>query len=146
MDLFSATPDVPPFAQKRSRVFAAFIDFILLMAGCYLIAYVTGQTINEDGKIGFHLTGGPALVAMLYGALLLPVLEGLTGQTIGKRVLGIKVLRNDYSKSGIGSSIVRHLFDIVDCFLLIGLIVAATNPNKQRVGDLVAKTYVVVKA
>ena len=57
--------------------------------------------------------------------------------------MGVKVVRKNYSDGGVGASIVRHLFDIVDSFFLVGIIVAATNPLRQRVGDLVAGTIVI---
>jgi uncharacterized RDD family membrane protein YckC len=145
MDLLNEIPTTPPLAQKRTRFFAAFIDFIILMLGCYTIAHFAGQTYNEDGQVGFNLTGLPAFIALFFAFLLLPVNEGLTGQTIGKRLFKIQVVKNDLTKISLADSIIRHLLDAVDCFLLIGLIVAGTNPNKQRIGDLVAKTLVVVK-
>ena len=76
-----------------------------------------------------------------------PVIEGLKGQTVGKMLLGIKVIKNDYAKSSISHSIIRHLFDMVDYlpfFGIVGIIVASNNDLKQRVGDLVAKTIVVI--
>ena len=145
MDLLTEIPTTPLLAQKSTRAFAALIDFIILMLGCYLIAHFSGQTYSEDGQIGFNLTGMPAFIALLFAFLLLPIIEGLTGQTLGKRIFKIQVVKNDFTKVSLGASIVRHLFDAIDCFLLIGLIVASTNPNKQRSGDLVAKTFVVVK-
>ena len=145
MDLLTEIPTSPPPAQKRTRVFAALVDFVILISGCYLIASLSGQTYHQDGTIGFNLTGVPALMALLLAVLLLPISEGLTGQTIGKRLFKIQVVRNDFTKVNLGSSIVRHLFDPVDCFLLVGLIIASSNPKKQRIGDLVAKTYVVLK-
>ena len=132
-------------AKKRTRVFAALFDFVILMAGCYLIAKWSGQTYNENGTIGFNLTGFPLLMAILFAFLLLPVNEGLTGQTVGKRICKIQVVKNDFSKVTLGMSIARHLFDMIDCFFLVGLIVASTNSNKQRIGDLVAKTFVITK-
>jgi len=44
----------------------------------------------------------------------------LTGRTIGKRIVQIKVVKEDYSD------------------------IAAATPKKQRIGDLVAKTVVVI--
>ena|SRR5215203_4209592 len=143
MDLFTDDSTTREFAQKRKRVFAALVDFVILMTGCFLIAKWSGQTYEENGTIGFNLTGLPALVALLFAFLLLPVTEGLTGRTIGKKLFGIEVVKYDFTRVSLGMSIVRHLFDPIDCFFLIGLIVASTNPNKQRIGDLVAKTYVV---
>jgi len=145
MDLLKEVSQAQPTASKRVRVFAALVDFVILMLGSYLIAKLSGQTYSEAGRIGFNLTGVPALIAFGFAFLLLPVNEGLTGQTLGKRVFNIVVVKNDYTKVNLISSIVRHLFDMVDCFFFIGLIVAASNPTKQRIGDLVAKTYVVTK-
>ena len=145
MDLLSEISTTPQLAQKHTRVFAALIDFTILILGCYIIANFSGQTYNEDGKIGFNLTGIPALIGLLFALLLLPINEGLTGQTIGKRLFKIQVVKNDFTKVTLGASIIRHLFDSIDCFFLVGLIIASTNPNKQRIGDLVAKTYVVLK-
>jgi uncharacterized RDD family membrane protein YckC len=39
----------------------------------------------------------------------------------------------------------RHLFDTIDFILLIGLVIAFTNKDRQRIGDLIAKTIVVTK-
>ncbi len=74
----------------------------------------------------------------------MPVQEGLTGRTIGKRIVKIKVLKEDLSDNSVGTSIVRHLFDVVDMFFCVGLIIAASGRKRQRVGDLVAKTIVVI--
>jgi uncharacterized RDD family membrane protein YckC len=94
---------------------------------------------------GFHLSGWPMLGFMVCWFFLIPFMEGMTGQTIGKKALGIRTIRQDGAPSTVGTSFVRHLFDGIDFFLLIGIIVAASNPKRTRIGDLVAKTYVVDK-
>ncbi len=76
---------------------------------------------------------------------LIPFSEGRTGQTLGKRALGIRVLKQNGEPANIGLSFVRHLFDGIDCFFLVGLIIASTNKERKRIGDLVAGTYVVEK-
>ena len=145
MDLLTENFSTPQLAKKRIRIFASLVDFILFMIICYIIAVLSGQTYSGGDKSGFNLTGVPAFIAWALGFILIPVNEGLTGQTIGKRLFKIQVVQSDYTKTTLGTSIVRHLFDFIDCFLLIGLIVASTNQNKQRIGDFIAKTYVVVK-
>jgi uncharacterized RDD family membrane protein YckC len=145
MDLLTGLFEEPKLARIRTRIFAALIDFVILFIIFYVIALLSGQTYSNQGGVGFHLTGFPAFIAMLLGFILIPVNEGITGQTIGKRFFKIKVVKSDFTKTTLGVSIVRHLFDGIDCFFLAGLIVAANNKHKQRVGDLVAKTYVVVK-
>jgi uncharacterized RDD family membrane protein YckC len=117
-----------------------FLGMSVLFGGGY-------KTIDNDGTTfsGYQLTGLPGLAYMFFWFLLIPLLEGLTGQTVGKKLLRIQVLRQNGDSIGVGLSFVRHLFDCVDSFCLIGLIIAATNAKKARIGDLVAGTYVVDK-
>ena len=143
MDILDGFLEGPKLAAKRYRICAAIIDIIILwLVGC-ILAFIFGQSTREDGTFGFHLTGLPALLFMVIGFALIPLQEGATGKTIGKHLLKIKVMKEDNTSVDIGSSIVRHLFDLVDCIFLVGLIIASTNAKKQRIGDLVAKTIVV---
>jgi uncharacterized RDD family membrane protein YckC len=73
------------------------------------------------------------------------LLQGLTGATVGKFVVGIRVIDHQGDLAGVGRSFLRWLLLVVDyvvCFL-IGLIsVLVTRPHR-RVGDMVASTDVV---
>ncbi|OQP61778.1 hypothetical protein A3860_31450 [Niastella vici] len=77
--------------------------------------------------------------------VIIPINEGISGQTIGKKVLKIKVVKNNLSPTNIPISLIRHIFNIVDLTLFLGLIVAAINKKKKRIGDLVAGTIVIHK-
>lgn len=70
------------------------------------------------------------------------------GQTPGKRVANIKVVKLDGSTPGVGSYLLRWLFRIIDFFLYPLIFVPAiisiiATKNGQRVGDLVAGTTVI---
>lgn len=144
---------IPKFATKTKRFFAILIDYIIYFVIFYFIGKYYGENyVTEDGVVGFRLEGFPALVCFLCWFLLIPILEGATGQTIGKMIFRIKTLKHNGTKisigKSIGKSIVRHLFDFVDClpfFGIVGLLVASNNELRQRVGDLVAKTIVLEK-
>ena len=99
------------------------------------------------GIISFALRGsavGATLVSVL-GIAYLIVLEAIQGATIGKKVLGLRVVKLDGSPIGWGESIVRNLLRIIDGFAgyLLGAIFIWTSPKKQRLGDRVAKTVVI---
>ena len=140
-DLLSNVWEAPKLAKIWTRVGAAIIDMLIIGLLGWIMAYFWGN-IARNGTFGWHLEGGPAMLFYLLLFFLIPVQEGLTGKTIGKRVAGIKVLKEDYSDCTTGNSIIRHLCDIVD-LPLVGLIVAATNAKNQRIGDLAARTVVV---
>lgn len=76
------------------------------------------------------------------------VCEGLWGRTLGKRVLGIRVIAEDGSPcSGHGAAI-RNVLRIADFFpvFLIGVGAFALGKKHQRVGDMAAGTLVVLDA
>ena len=132
--------NTPEIATKRARILAFFIDFFIIFMIGMIFGYFFGEPV--DG-IGFELHGGPALLMMLIGFFLWPISEGLWGQTLGKRVVKLKVLTDDYESIEIVAAIGRYFFGFLDCMFLSGLIVAATNDKNKRIGDLVAKTIVV---
>lgn len=140
----------PQRASKFIRWLACFIDYLIfaLLAGA--IVYFSGDRLLLKGAGEYTGLVNDVIGIVLIIIPWLVVLPGYEtfnkGQTIGKATFGIKVLKQDGSKLDIASSIVRHLFDIVD-FLpfggLAGLATATSNKKAQRIGDLVAKTMVV---
>jgi len=135
----------PKTATIGSRIGAVIVDSLILWGVDFMIAMLFGEARVSTFSYGYSLTGFPAILSMIVWFLLIPVLEGSTGQTLGKRVLGIRVIHDRSNTPTVASSIIRHLFDIVDCIFLVGLIVAVANEKRKRIGDLVAGTRVVHK-
>jgi len=69
------------------------------------------------------------------------VCEALVGTTLGKTIFALHVRRRDGSQVGLGGVFVRTLLYPID-LPLVGLIVAALTPRRQRLGDLAAGTVV----
>ena len=164
-DILSDIVQPPPIASIGKRIAAALIDGVILLVIFVVLGSFFGErntttttttttimsgtsvTTNDvTHSTGFTLTGIPALVFMLGWFFLIPFSEGQSGQTLGKRALGIRILKLNGDPANIGLSIARHLFDGIDCFFLIGLIIASTSKERRRIGDLVAGTIVVEKA
>jgi uncharacterized RDD family membrane protein YckC len=83
--------------------------------------------------------------------LILVVLQGLTGWSPGKLVTGLRVVKEDGGRPGIGKAGLRWLLWLVDGFPyvipgLTGFIVALSTPGHRRVGDMAARTFVVKRA
>jgi hypothetical protein len=87
------------------------------------------------------------LVSLAAGFVDLVVLQGIVGASVGKLIVGLRVVNAQGETCGLGRAFLRWLFLLVDGFcFLVGLIVAlATHPHR-RVGDFVAGTYVVALA
>ena len=149
MDILEDVFPEQKLAPKRWRMAAASIDLFIILSTAFVISLFFGEThglMGDSGTgyhIGFSLSGFPALTVLLIWFLLFPIMEGLTGRTIGKRLLQLKVVKENSAPMSVGTSFVRHLFDPIEMIFLMGLIVASANSKKQRIGDLVAKTLVI---
>ncbi|HEX8279259.1 MAG TPA: RDD family protein [Segetibacter sp.] len=73
----------------------------------------------------------------------------LDGQSVGKKVMGIKVISLSGERPSFSQYLNRWLFRLVDFTLsgnMIGVIMIAATEKKQRLGDLVAGTVLVKTA
>jgi uncharacterized RDD family membrane protein YckC len=128
------------------RFLAALIDFVILIAISYGIALVSGGTTST----GFQLTGLPALLSMVITLSYGIVLEGLQGATVGKMLLGIKVVKINGFPLDWSGALLRNLLRIVDGLpffipYLTGAILIGSSTKRQRLGDRVAQTVVIRK-
>jgi uncharacterized RDD family membrane protein YckC len=73
------------------------------------------------------------------------LIEGLIGQTPGKLISGIVVVKTDGSPCTISASIIRNLLMVFDALLfgIPGLLLILVTERNQRLGDLAAGTVVV---
>ncbi|MBK8721329.1 MAG: RDD family protein [Saprospiraceae bacterium] len=68
------------------------------------------------------------------------------GQSVGKRILGLKVLSIDGSLPSFNQSMLRSIFYILDYFFTggtLGLLLIGTTIRHQRLGDIAAGTTVI---
>jgi uncharacterized RDD family membrane protein YckC len=88
---------------------------------------------------------GLVVALLLVGPLNQVVLEGLTGRSIGKRAVGLRVVNGDGANPGVVRAAVRYLALVVDAAFswVPALISMSRSPTQQRLGDRLAGTYVV---
>jgi hypothetical protein len=92
--------------------------------------------------------GGGAAVAyglsVLAGVANLVVLQGITGASLGKLIMGLRVVDSQGAPCGMGRAFVRWILLIVDTICgVLGLIVAGLTHPHRRIGDMIGGTYVV---
>jgi uncharacterized RDD family membrane protein YckC len=86
-----------------------------------------------------------AFLVVLYFVVFI-VVQGRTGASPGKALLGLRVVRPDGSKPGFARSAIRAVAWVVDGITLllpVALWCAWFTPGHRRVGDFAARTFVV---
>ena len=128
------------------RAFAAGIDYtmVLGLVWAYLITF--GQPTSAGG---YEVESFGSMV-ILFGIwlVLVPLIEGIAGFTLGKGLLGLQVVNDRGRKVSLVSAFLRHSLDVVDLSSggIVGLLAVLLTPNHQRLGDLLAKTRVISDA
>ncbi|OLC56689.1 MAG: hypothetical protein AUH85_05500 [Chloroflexi bacterium 13_1_40CM_4_68_4] len=136
-----------------NRMLAAFLDIVFLgivIGGGFLVVSVILRQLNVP--LSVDVVVGAVLVVLLLLAAPFAYWVALesfwNGQTLGKRIVGIRVLRDDGSPVGFFAIATRGLLralDLVPIIFPVDIILIVASKKGQRLGDLVAGT-VVVKA
>ena len=129
-----------PIASIGDRILAYLLDSVILTA--YSIAIIA-LFINLDVEIVW-LWIMMLVAPWLFYRLSFEIF--MNGQTPGKRVMNIQVVRLDGTQPSIGNYFLRWIFGFVDFYILSGalaVVIIAINGRGQRLGDIVAGTTVV---
>jgi uncharacterized RDD family membrane protein YckC len=128
------------------RVLAIIADGLLLgvaFSAISVLARIVG--IGEADAplfVGYTWAGGFFVLAMAYYTLM----EGYRGQTVGKMLFGIRVVREDGGDvPGLKAAAIRSLLRVVDGLFgyLVGFVAVVASQKNQRLGDMAARTLVV---
>jgi uncharacterized RDD family membrane protein YckC len=139
-----------PMAGIGSRFLAIAVD-TLIQFGVGLIALiVVGFLIPNIQRSSVWLVAGLLIVVFLLMYGYFTIFEIIwNGQTPGKRIAGIRVIKDSGRPLTAAETIGRNLLRIVDQlpgFYAIGVLVALLNAKNKRIGDFIAGSIVVREA
>ncbi len=143
-------------ASVGTRAAAAMIDFLMFVIYFIIVGMVIGFTGWFEEHMGSFLFL-QLLVMKLPWIFYNPIMEYLTqGQSLGKYILGIRVVTISGERPGLREIFTRWMFkgDFVwispDIFVLawfgiglMGIVYAGTSKRNQRIGDVMANTIVI---
>jgi uncharacterized RDD family membrane protein YckC len=132
---------MPKIAKTWERLLSITIDFLIYYIIFILFIKFFGKYDSQTNSE--VVTGFPAFILFLIAIFLHPLSEAFSGQTIGKRLIGIKVVNEKFKHIKVSQAFIRFFLAFIDLIFLIGIIILATNNKRQRIGDLVAKTLVI---
>jgi uncharacterized RDD family membrane protein YckC len=150
-------PNAPPArADRITRLAAAILDGIIAVAMIYLplligggsdiiVAGLTGRATSVTSIS--PLWGLLALVGLVAWIWLTILYVARNGQTIAKKLLGIKVVRTDGSKASLGRifwlrNVVNAILSIIPFYQLVDVLLIF-GEARQCVHDKLADTIVV---
>ncbi|MFJ2636856.1 RDD family protein [Streptomyces sp. NPDC087422] len=160
-------PGMPPLAGWGARLGATLLDALMfnLVPGGLVIAGYTQMSVKladrwqdcddagipRDACPNPHVSGGSVALILIGGLLSLVAMlflcyrEGSTGQTPGKKIVGIRLLReHDGSTLGFGLAFGRRLLHVLDglpCYL--GFLWPLWDAKKQTFADKMVHTVVI---
>ena len=136
-------------ATVGKRVLAFFIDLIIKI--CYSI--IASSIVKNSGLMIKMQTLDSWSISAIWILIMSPILvySVLTetlfhGQTIGKKITKIKVIKLEGCEAGFPDYFTRWIFLIIDLYIgfgIFGLISALFSKDVQRIGDLATGTAVI---
>ncbi|MGV3623451.1 MAG: RDD family protein [Archangium sp.] len=120
-----------------------YVGFLLIM----LVAAVFGLAVGGDSAVLGLGMAAQFVVWFVVDWGYMVLLESVwSGQTVGKRVMGLRVIQDTGVRVGVTQSLLRNLVRPVDklpLFYLVGGATALMSESQQRLGDILAGTIVV---
>ena len=95
---------------------------------------------------GWFITDPLCLVFLGIIWVYLILLEGWAGATVGKWLLGLRIVGPDGHVPGLTKSLVRNVLRLVDtlpALNILGIVLIALSPERARFGDRIAGTRVI---
>ncbi len=137
-------------ASVGERLLAVLTDFLIQTAYFIVVLWVFFYYLGIGDLIhGWDYWSKAAIYILFFFPLMFYTLlqESIfEGQTFGKRLLKIKVVKIDGYQASFGDYIIRWLFRLIDVMFasgVVGLIAIVTTKQSQRLGDLAAGTSVI---
>jgi uncharacterized RDD family membrane protein YckC len=128
------------------RISAALIDLALMFGLFVVLALAIGKNSAGGGSVSLSLTEPETALYLVLVLVYYFALEATIGQTLGKLLLGLGVVRPDGSRPSVAAIALRTLLRIVDWLPLLYLVgfitIMVTGQRRQRLGDLAGKTGV----
>ena len=125
------------------RTVSTIIDYGIYLA-FYIWFLMTYGELNDEGA--YAINNDPiGLWIIIVWFIYFPIIESIKGQTLGKLILGLRVVTKNGNSISFWQAVKRHLVDMLDFFFfgIVAIIAIKNTPDHQRLGDLWAKTIVI---
>ena len=135
-----AAPSADVLGSWLQRVGAALIDVLVTS-----VPAIVANVLIATGNVNPLVTSLLGLVSLGLSIWNYLIRQGTTGQTVGKQVLGVKLVREaDGQPIGVGSCFLRAICHILDALpLYVGYLWPLWDKKRQTFADKIMSTLVV---
>jgi uncharacterized RDD family membrane protein YckC len=137
-------------ASVGERMLASLLDLVIKIAYIIVVFSIFFYWLGiNDAMDGMDMWSRMAIYILFYFPVMIysVTLESIfEGQTFGKKIIKIKVVKIDGYQAGFGDYLIRWLFRIIENNMLgglIGLIAMIVSNKTQRMGDMAAGTAII---
>ena len=125
------------------RCAALFVDYMLLLM--VPVAWLLLSTYFGDGPANVNISGTVWLFTVMLWVINFLALPLFRGQTIGKMLAGITIVKKDGTPVRLGSLLLRNLLGYLLTIITLGLgfLIAAVNRSGRSLHDYLGGTVVV---
>lgn len=145
----SAAQNPPLYAAWWQRAQAYLLDCLINFGPMWLLIgaswFIDENSSGDSGEAPASIVSWVGIIVMLVTAGVQLVREGRTGQSVGKKVLKIRVIRAyDGLVPGIGLAFARRIFQFLNyAAFCLGWLWAIRDPKKQTFADAITGVVVV---
>jgi uncharacterized RDD family membrane protein YckC len=120
------------------------VDLVVVMLAQFLLGVLAGRRWGVDADRSAALQGAVVFFTLLFAVLYPTVLYTLTGQTIGKLLVGVRVVATDGGPLPPGAALLRAVVQLAMLPFLLGLghVLAGLRKDKRALHDLIAGSRV----
>lgn len=128
------------------RIISGLIDYgMLVLAFSFSSAYIISPLL-ADPSLENSARNAIVTASILGFLIVLPVtIETLSrGSSLGRKILGIRIVRDDGGPIGLRHAMARTLAGLIEVWVSFGTIATITSlvsPRSKRIGDMLAGTY-----
>jgi uncharacterized RDD family membrane protein YckC len=126
------------------RLVAFGVDVVVIMLAQFVLGFLAARRWGVDVERSSTLQGAVVFFTLLFAVLYPTVLHTLTGQTIGKLVVGVRVLATDGELLPPGAAFLRAVVHWLSLPFVLGLghVLAGLRKDKRALHDLLAGSRV----
>ena len=122
------------------RLLALLIDVVILTgAAAIFLPVLFDESIMDETQ-----SDGAFIFSSIFNTAYFTLLVGIWGATLAKRMLGMRIVRSDGRRIGMGRALGRELATVLSLVLLLaGYLMVAFRNDKRALHDLIADTVVI---